>query len=118
MPFVLIRQLLSQTSKASSVTGVMPDILSAILPFLYTENSPWAIMPERPAKAFVLPTTRNKATIPVVSKHIFFIYYLLSLILCLLLDGRSILIHAIALICGSFRAGGRNKGLRPGTSLV
>ncbi|RWX45982.1 hypothetical protein H206_00049 [Candidatus Electrothrix aarhusensis] len=69
-------------------------------------------MPEGPAKAFVLPTTRNKATIPVVSKHIFFIYYLLSLIICLLLDGRSILIHAIALICGSFREGAQ-QGAAP-----
>ena len=77
IPFVLIRQLLSQTSKVSSVTGVMPDILSASVPFLYTENSPWAIMPESPAKAFVLPTTRNNEMMPVVSKHIFFTYYLL-----------------------------------------
>lgn len=43
-------------------------------------------MPARPAKALVLPATRNRVTIPVVSKERFFIYYLLGL----LSDGQSI----------------------------
>ena len=93
MPFVLTRQLPSQTNKASSVTGVVPDTLPANFPFLYTEKSPLARMPERPAKALVLPAIRTKAIIPVVSNESFFIYYLL----CLLSDGLPILMCCITL---------------------
>lgn len=76
-------------------------------------------MPEGPAKALELPATRNRATIPVVSKEIFFIYYLLGL----LSDGLSILMCIIILFCGVFLELGVcwiscNMELHLGTSFV